>query len=203
MISVAGGPRAGRSPHRVRGQAPSRRRGRRAHRRRSRSDFPEQRQRTLPTIGAKGSAAASGCPAKPDFEGIAFSMVTTCPPAPLHDRAPHRPPPQLSTRFEWIQRDGGGARFQEERSRMWGAEQGVVKLDRLKDRPQLVVAVRPRAEDAEIQIDLRMCPDQAKTSDSLAALVAKGRAPQLFNVRTASLGTSMKTRGSIGTLIST
>ena len=40
-----------------------------------------------------------------------------------------------------------------------GADQCVVQLDRLKDGPQLVVAVRPHAEYAEVEIHLRVRPD--------------------------------------------
>ena len=104
MINVAGGPRAGRSPHRVRGPAPSRQRGRRAHRRRSRQRLPGATSEHLPTIGAKARSAAAASelpPPSPASRGIAFSMVTT-----VSTGSPSRPsaftaPPLLSTRFEW------------------------------------------------------------------------------------------------------
>ena len=129
-----------------------------AERRRDRRSASRGIARATARPSARSAAAASLLPPpRPACIGIRFARWTaTSRGAPRRRAAVQTARPRATTRLRpsvghagiVAGRCGTGRGRARERQR-------VVQRDRLKDRPQLVIAVRPHAEHAQIEVDLR------------------------------------------------
>ena len=116
---------------------------------------PHSRPSAISAAARVGAAAAEPC-----LDGIFLSIWITA--SQMSAAAPERRPQRrrrLPHQVARVERHAGRAAVERERPRTLGAHQRVVQLDRLKDGPQLVIAVGADAEHAQIEVDFGVRAD--------------------------------------------